>query len=225
VFRDIAKLKTTSPTKRVLIVDDHDALRRGIRALIDGRPNLIVVGEAADGRAALEEARRCDPDLAVVDYMMPELNGIDLTTALKKEWPRLEVVIYTMCDQESLFVEALQAGARAFVNKAESEQHLLAALDALAAGRPYFSGGVSEVILEKFLQRTSGPNKLTALTSREREVVQLLANGGNNKLVARELNLSVKTVETHRASVMHKLNCGTVADLVRYAVRNGLVEP
>jgi DNA-binding NarL/FixJ family response regulator len=225
VLRDIASLKTTSPIKRVLIVDDHDALRRGIRALIESRPNLTVVGEASNGRGALEEARRCAPDLVIVDYMMPELNGIDLTLNLKEEWPRLQVLIYTMRDQESLVTEALRAGARGFVNKAESEQHLLAALDALAAGRPYFSGTVSEIILQKHLQRGPEPKNMSALTSRERQVVQLVCQGMNNKLIARELDLSIKTVETHRAHAMHKLNCRTVADLVRYGARNGLVEP
>lgn len=224
MFRDTAQLKSTSPIKRVLIVDDHDALRRGIRALVESRANFIVVGEAADGRSAIEEARRCAPDIAIVDYKMPELNGVDLTIALKKEWPRLEVLIYTMCDQEALVTEALHAGVRGFVTKSESEQHLLAALDALAIGRPYFSGHVSGMLLERYLQPGPGPVKRSALTSRERQVVQLLVQGFSNKRVALEMGLSVKTIETHRAHSMHKLECSTVADLVRYAVRNGIVE-
>jgi DNA-binding NarL/FixJ family response regulator len=225
MFRNIAQLKSTSPIKRVMIVDDHDALRRGIRSLIESRSNLIVVGEAADGRSAIEEARRCAPEIAIIDYMMPEQNGIDLTLALKKEWPRLEILIYTMCGLESLVTEALRAGVRGFVTKSESEEHLLAALDALIIGRPYFSGSVSGMLLEQYLKAGPGPAKQSALTSRERQVVQLLVQGLSNKRVAREMGLSVKTVETHRAHSMHKLKFSTVADLVRYAVRNGLVEP
>jgi DNA-binding NarL/FixJ family response regulator len=214
----------TGPIKRILIVDDHDALRRGIRALIETRPNFIVVGDAATGHAALEEARRCAPDIAVLDYSLPELNGLDLTIALKREFPRLEVLIYTMHDRDEIITEILKAGARGYVMKSDSEEHLLSALDALAVRRPYFSGAVSEALLEQFLQSTRH-NSVGVLTHREREVVQLIAEGKINKQIAGALNISVKTVETHRASAMHKLKLKTTADLVRYAVRNNLIQP
>ena len=212
------------PIKRVLIVDDHDALRRGIRALVETRPNFSVVAEAASGHAAIEEARRTQPDIAIVDYSLPELNGLDLTLALKRELPRLEILIYTMHARDEIITGILKAGARGYVMKSDSEEHLLAALDALAVRRPYFSGAVSEALLEQFLQSNRHLN-VGILTHREREVVQLIAEGKINKQIANTLDISVKTVETHRASAMHKLKLRTTADLVRYAIRNSLIEP
>jgi DNA-binding NarL/FixJ family response regulator len=208
----------------VLIVDDHDALRRGIRALVETRTSFVVVGEAASGYAALEEARRTAPDIAIIDYSLPELNGLDLTFALKRELPRLEILIYTMHSRDEIISGILKAGARAYVMKSDSEDHLLAALDALAVRRPYFSGAVSEALLEQFLQSHRHINS-GLLTHREREVVQLIAEGKINKQIASTLDISIKTVETHRASAMRKLNLRTTADLVRYAVRNSLIEP
>jgi DNA-binding NarL/FixJ family response regulator len=212
------------PTKRIMIVDDHDALRRGIRALIETRPNFTVVAEAASGHAALEDARRTTPDIAIIDYSLPELNGLDLTVALKRELPRMEILIYTMHSRDEIITGILKAGARGFVMKSDSEHHLLAALDALSVRRPYFSGTVSEALLEQFLQSNRHINS-GALTHREREVVQLIAEGKINKQIANTLEISIKTVETHRASAMRKLNLKTTADLVRYAVRNNLIEP
>lgn len=210
------------PVKRVLIVDDHDALRRGIRALVETRPNFTVVAEASTGHEALEAARRSSPDIAILDYSLPELNGLDLTIALKREHPRLEVLIYTMHDRDEIITEVLRAGARGYVMKSDSEEHLLSALDALAVRRPYFSGAVSETLLDQFLQTNRHDG---VLTHREREIVQLIAEGKINKQIAATLDISVKTVETHRASAMHKLKLKTTADLVRYAIRNNLIQP
>src|SRR3954470_2609031 len=170
------------PIKRVMIVDDHDALRRGIRALIETRSNFTVVAEAARGRQAIEEARKVSPDIAVIDYSLPELNGLDLTLALKREHPRLEVLIYTMHDRDQIITDILRAGARGYVMKSDSEDHLLNALDALALRRPYFSGTVSEALLEQFLQASS-QRGVGVLTHREREVVQLIAEGKINKQI------------------------------------------
>jgi len=212
-----------SATRRVLIADDHDVVRRGVRTLLETRPNLHVVAEASNGRAALEEARSTKPDIAVIDYSLPELNGLDLTTALKREFPRIEVLIYTMHDREDLVLEVLRAGARGYVLKSDTEKHLLAAIDALSIHRPYFSGVISETLLERFLE--SSPAAQATLTHREREVVQLIAEGKINKEISHILNISVKTVETHRASSMHKLKLRTTAELVRYAVRNNIIQP
>ena len=207
-----------------MIVDDHDALRRGIRTLVETHPSFVVVGEAATGSAALAEAKRTAPDIAIIDYSLPELNGLDLTLALKRELPRLEVLISTMHSRDDVITAILTAGARGYVMKSDSEEHLLAALDALALRRPYFSGAVSEALLEQFLQSNRHINA-GVLTHREREVVQLIAEGKINKQIAGKLDISVKTVETHRASAMRKLNLKTTADLVRYAVRNSIIEP
>nr|WP_208411807.1 response regulator transcription factor [Sphingomonas naasensis] len=206
-----------------MIADDHDVVRRGVRTLLETRPNLHIVAEAANGRAALEEARSTQPDIAVIDYSLPELNGLDLTAALKRENPRLEVLVYTMHEREDLVLEVLRAGARGYVLKSDTEKHLLAAIDALSIHRPYFSGVISETLLERFLD--SSPHAQATLTHREREVVQLIAEGKINKEVGYILNISVKTVETHRASAMHKLKLRTTAELVRFAVRNNIIEP
>lgn len=214
----------SSPVRRILIADDHDAIRRGVRMLIETRPNLRVVAEASTGRDALNAAIETQPDIAIIDYAMPGMNGLDLTHALKNALPRIEIMIYTMHEREELIMSVLRAGARAFVLKSDSDQHLFAALDALAIRRPYFSGSVSETLLEQFLRSKQEPSS-TALSHREREVVQLISEGKVNKQVAEILNISIKTVETHRSAAMHKLKLRTTADLVRYAVRNNIVQP
>ncbi|MGZ8361543.1 MAG: response regulator, partial [Allosphingosinicella sp.] len=134
-------MAVSGPTRRILIADDHDVIRRGIRGLLDDRPELQIVAEAADGREALNQARATQPDIAILDYSLPKLNGYDLTVALKRELPRVEILIYTMYDRESLILDVLRAGARGFILKSETEEHLLAAINALSIHRPYFSGG------------------------------------------------------------------------------------
>jgi len=213
----------TTPIKRILIVDDHDAVRRGLRQLLETKPYYPVVAEAADGRTALALARECRPDIAILDYSIPELNGLDLSHALKRELPRIEILLYTMHDREEIIMNILRAGVRGFVLKSDTEKHLLAALDSLSIRRSYFSGAISDALLEQFLD--SKPHPLaSSLTHREREVVQQVAEGRINKVIAARLNISIKTVETHRASAMRKLNLKTTADLVRYAVRNQLIQ-
>ena len=214
----------TTPVKRIMIADDHDIVRRGVRTLIETNPNWQVVGEAETGRKALELARETRPDIAIVDYSLPELNGRDLTHELRRELPRIEVLIYTMHDREDMILDVLQAGARGFVLKSETEWHLCAAIEALSIHRPYFSGAISEALLDQYLRSRPQPS-FSTLTHREREVVQLIAEGKINKQVAELLNISIKTVETHRSTAMHKLKLRTTADLVRYAVRNSIVEP
>jgi DNA-binding NarL/FixJ family response regulator len=207
-----------------LIADDHDLIRRGVRTLIEQRPNWQVVAEATTGREALQLARDTVPDIAIIDYSLPELNGRDLTVELHRLLPRLEILIYTMHDREDMILDVLQAGARGFVLKSDSEQDLLSAVDALSVHRPFFSGSISETLLTQYLRSRPQPTSST-LTHREREVVQLIAEGKINKQVAQLLNISIKTVETHRATAMQKLNVRTTAELVRYAVRNNIVSP
>jgi DNA-binding NarL/FixJ family response regulator len=214
----------TSPIRHIIIVDDHDAIRRGVRQLLENEPYFEVVGEAADGRTAFELAREVKPDIAILDYSIPEMNGLDLSHALKRELPRIEILLYTMHDREEIVLDVLQAGVRGFVLKSEAETHLIQALQALSIHRPYFSGAISDALLDQFLE--SRPHALaSSLTHREREIVQQVAEGRINKEIAWRLNISVKTVETHRASAMRKLKLRTTADLVRYAVRNQLIQP
>lgn len=213
----------TSPIRRIIIVDDHDAIRRGVRQLLETKPYYQVVGEAPDGRSGLELAREVRPDIAIVDYSIPELNELDLSHALKREFPRIEILLYTMHDREEIIMAVLRAGVRGFILKSDAERHLIAALDALSIHRPYFSGAISDALLHQFLD--SKPQALaSSLTHREREIVQQVAEGRINKEIAQRLNISVKTVETHRASAMRKLKLRTTADLVRYAVRNQLIQ-
>lgn len=214
----------TRALKSIMIVDDHDAVRRGVRGVIETAPCYHIIGEASNGREALELAREKQPDIAVIDYSLPELNGLDLAHGLKKVAPRTEILLFTMHDREELIMEVLHAGVRGFVLKSDAEKHLLAALDALSLRRPYFSGAVSEALLARFLD-SKPDNMASSLTHREREIVQLIAEGRINKEIAHRLDISVKTVETHRASAMRKLKLRTTADLVRYAVRNGIVQP
>jgi len=213
----------SNAARRVLIADDHEVIVQGVRGLLEARPNHHIVAEAFDGREALEAARATRPDIAVIDYMMPELNGLELTRALKQEFPGIEILLYTMYARESLILEVLRAGARGCVLKSDSETHLLAAVDAVSVGRAFFSSALSGRLLDCLVDTSSNPR--TTLTDREREVVRLIASGKMNKQVGAILEISNKTVESHRAAAMHKLNLRTTAQLVRYALRNDILLP
>jgi DNA-binding NarL/FixJ family response regulator len=212
-------------TSRVLIADDHQAMRQGVRTLLESHADFQVVGEAANGREALDLALDTKPDIAILDYSLPLMNGLELTRAIKHELPHTEILIYTMHDRESILIDVLCAGARGYVLKSDSGIHLVSAAKALAKRKPYFSGAISETLLEHFIETNHGGEKGIMLTAREREIVQLIAEGKLNKQIAHMLNISVKTVETHRAAAMHKLKLRTTAELVLYAVRNNIVEP
>ncbi len=209
--------------RRILIADDHDILRRGVRTLVESLPNLKVVAEATTGPEVLLAARGASPDIAIIDYDLPEMNGLKVIIALKRELPWIEVLVYTTHDEEELVMDMLRAGARGFVLKSDSGTQLSAAIDALSIHQPYFSAAVSETLLEQFL-RNHPTSTLNGLTHREREVVQLIAEGKINKEIGEALHISVKTVETHRAAAMHKLNLRSTAELVRYAVRHNIIE-
>jgi len=213
----------TSPIRRILIVDDHDAIRRGIRQLLEGTHYYRVVGEAADGRAALELAITTRPDIAIADFALPLLNGVDLAKALMRELPRIEVLMYTMHDQENLIIDVFRAGVRAFVLKSDPATNVIAALDALSVHRPYFSGPISDKLLDR-LVASKPSSEVSILTDRECQVVKQVAEGYTNREIALRLGISLKTVETHRGNAMHKLGMKTPAELVRYALRNNLVQ-
>jgi DNA-binding NarL/FixJ family response regulator len=215
----------SEPPLRVLIADDHQAIRQGVRAFLENREGWQIVGEASNGREALRLARETSPHIAIVDYSLPQMNGLELTRALKRELPRTEIVIYTMHDEESILTEVLRAGARGYVLKSDPSAHLVSAIEALARGKPYFSAEISEALLDHFVDPRQGNNGATMLTAREREIVQLIAEGNINKQIAYILDISLKTVESHRAATMHKLKLRTTAELVLYAVRNHIVQP
>lgn len=209
-------------TRTVLVAYGHNLVRRGLRSLLDAHPRLAIVAEASTGREAIEAAQRTHPDMAIVDYSLPELNGLDLTIELRRMATPVEVLIYSAHEREDLVVDAVRVGAKGFVAKSDSEQNLLDAIEAVSRHRPYFSSSISRSLRERLESAPSSPG--FSLTHREREVVQLIAEGRINKEVAQILNISIKTVETHRASAMQKLDLRTSAELVRYAIRNGMIE-
>jgi DNA-binding NarL/FixJ family response regulator len=208
---------------RVLIADDHDVVRSGVRAILEAQTGFEIVGEAADGKAALVLALATHPDVVVLDYSLPLLNGIEATRQIRTRVPGAEVLIFTMHDTTALVRELLEAGARGFLLKSDAKRFLIAAVESLAEHRPFFTSKVSEELLDNYLDKTAVPGSI--LTAREKAVVQLIAEGHPNRIIADVLSISLKTVETHRASSMRKLNLDSTAALVRYAVRNKLVEP
>lgn len=213
----------TRPLARILLADPYDIVRRGVRLLVEEQSCYHIVAEASDGREALGLTIESNPTVAIVDCALPKLNGVELTRQVRRASPRTQVLIYTDIEHENVIRDALLAGAKGFVLKSDPEHLLVAALKSISFGRPYFSGKISEVLLEQFLQ-SSPESKESCLTHREREVIQLVAEGRLNKQIAHLLDVSVKTIESHRANVMHKLNLRTTADLVRYAIRNSIVQ-
>jgi DNA-binding NarL/FixJ family response regulator len=207
---------------RILIADDHDVVRDGLRRLLEAQPDCEVVAEAPDGKEAILKAVETKPDIAVVDYSLPVINGIEVTRQIRSRLPKTEVLIFTMHDNERLIDDLLRAGAKGYVLKSDAKAELLAAIDSLASHRPFFTSRVSEALLDSF--KKPEHRKSLVLTCRERQIVQLVAEGHTNKEIANLLNVSSKTVDTHRASIMRKLNLSSSSALVRYAVRNKLVE-
>ena len=209
---------------RILIADDHEVVRSGLRLIVEAHAGWEVVAEAADGKAAIVKAFETKPDVAILDYAIPLVNGVEATRQIRKRNPQIEVLIFTMHDSEALVGEVLDAGARAYLLKSDAKQHLISAIEALAMHKPFFSGQVSEKLLESYLLTQKG--KLGAVLSpRERIVVQLIAECHTNKEISAILNLSIKTIESHRAAAMRKLNITSTAGIVRYAIRNKLIEP
>jgi DNA-binding NarL/FixJ family response regulator len=207
---------------RILIADDHDVVRSGLRQILEAQPNWEVVAEASDGKDAITKAIDAKPDVAVLDYSLPLANGVEVTRQIRARLPRTEVLIFTMHDNETLIQELLKAGARGYLLKSDARRYLIGAIESLALHRPFFTAKVSEALLDSFLTKPSREG--SSLTNRERSVVQLIAEGHTNKQIAHILDISLKTVETHRASVMRKLNLSSSAALVRYAIRNNIVE-
>ena len=207
---------------RILIADDHDVVRSGVRAILEAQGGWEVVGEAVDGKDAVDQALATRPDVVVLDYGLPVMNGIEATRRIRARVPGAEVLIFTMHDTDGLIRDVLEAGARGFLLKSDAKQFLISAVESLAAHKPFFTGKVSETLLETYLAKGSAGK--SALSSREKAVVQLIAEGKTNKQIADILSISTKTVETHRALALRKLNLDTTAALIRYAIRNGLVE-
>lgn len=206
---------------RILLADDHAILRKGVRMMIDSEPDLEVVGEAKTGREAIDEARNLKPDIVLMDVSMPELNGIEGTRRICEELTQTKVIGLSM-HRDSVYVrEILRAGARGYLLKDSEDDDLIRAIRAVARGEAFLSPAVSDAVLSDYRKHVSNPVDL--LTSREREVLTMIAEGKTNKEIANALNLSVYTIESHRGSVMDKLNLHNTGDIVRFALRNGLM--
>jgi DNA-binding NarL/FixJ family response regulator len=213
---------------RILIADDHDLMRRGIKGLLTSRQNWEVCGEAQTGREAVAKAEQLKPDVVILDISMPDLNGVEAARRIRKASANTEVLILSAHYSDQLIREIVEAGARGYIVKSDSDRDLVIAVETLANHKPFFTPRATEVILGNFSsggQRGKAPEEIRErLTSREREIVQLLAEGKSSKEVASSLCISVKTAETHRANIMRKLQLHTVTELVRYAVRNQIIE-
>ena len=211
---------------RLLVADDHEVVRRGVRALLEARMGWQVCEEASDGAEAVEKARQSNPEVVILDIGMPVLDGLEAARRIRKACPRSEVLILTLHDSEQIAHELLAAGARGYVLKSDAARDLVAAVESLSRHRPFFNDRVGE----KALRRAAQGKQLIArtasrLTPREREVTKALAEGGRSRDAALALGISVKTANTHRANIMRKLGCHSLSDLVRYAIRNKIVEP
>jgi DNA-binding NarL/FixJ family response regulator len=208
---------------RILIADDHEVVRSGLRAVLEAQPGWEVVAEAADGKDAVGKAAATKPDVAVLDYMMPLINGAEATRQIRARLPQTEVLIYTIHEDERLIAELLRAGARGYVLKSDFSGQLLNAIYSLAEHKPFFAATVSEALLGSFLTPQGGDR--ACLDDGERTVVQMIADGHTNRQVSKRLEISLKTVENRRRVIMSKLHLSSAAELVLYAIRNGLVDP
>jgi two-component system response regulator NreC len=211
---------------RVLLADDHNLIRAGLRRVVESQPEFIVAGEAEDGRQAVAMADSLKPDVAVLDIGMPLLNGIEAARQIRAAQPDTQIVMLSMHSDEGYVLRALKAGAKAYLLKDSAEADLARAIHAAAEGKSFFSPAVGKVLLEDYmrkLQRTGKEDSYELLTPREREILQLVAEGKSSKEIANLLDLSVYTVETHRARAMQKLNLHGIPELILYAVRKGII--
>jgi DNA-binding NarL/FixJ family response regulator len=214
---------------QILIADDHDLMLRGIRTIIESHEGWAICGEASTGREAVAKAGQLKPDIAILDISMPDLNGLVAIGKIRKASPNTEILILSVHNSEQLILEILKAGARGYIVKSDSDRDLVLAVEALAKHKPFFTSQATELILRNSATPgrlvTEVPESLrSSLTPREREIVQLLSEGRSSKEVASVLGISVKTAETHRANIMRKLDLHSVSGLVRYAVRNQIIE-
>ncbi len=212
---------------RVLVVDDHTIVREGVHILLEAQSDIEVVGEAADGQEALVRARELQPEIALVDIAMPGLNGLELTRALKRDWPQIHVIILTMYESDEYFFQVLDAGASGYVLKKAASADLVAAIRAVHAGDVFLYPSVARRLVSDYLARVKSgeeQNSYDGLTPREREVLKLIAEGHTNQAIAEKLVISPSTVQTHRTRIMQRLSLHNRVELIQYAVRKGLLD-
>ena len=213
---------------QILVADDHEIIRRGIKAVLRSQPGWTICAEASTGREAISKTEEHRPDVVVMDIAMPGLNGLEATRRIRKKHPKTQVVILSLHYSDQLVREVLDSGARSYILKSDASRDLINAVGAVANDRTFFTSGAAQVLIDGFCnppspRQTSLMSK--SLSAREREIVQLLAEGRSSKEVAAVLGISVKTAETHRANIMRKLELHSVSELVRYAVKNCMIEP
>jgi DNA-binding NarL/FixJ family response regulator len=218
--------RNKSATRRVLLVDDHRLFRSGLHSLLAKQPNIEIVGEAEDGVSAVRMTQELAPDIVLMDISMPKLNGIEATRQILSQNVAVRVIVLSMHADRRFVVEALKAGARGYLLKDSAIEEVLRAIDAIVSNQVYLSRRITNIVVEDYVQmaKSNGATVYTLLSAREREVLQLLAEGRNTKEIASHLNVSVKTVETHRKQIMNKLGLHTIAELTKYAIREGLTE-
>jgi DNA-binding NarL/FixJ family response regulator len=213
---------------KILVADDHDIVRRGLKQLLTAKPGWEVCAEAKNGREAVTLAEQCKPEVVVMDISMPDLNGLEAARQIKKQLPKTEIVILTLHFSDRLVHDIVEAGARGYIMKSDADRDLVAAVEAVSHRRSFFTPKAAEMVLNGFRKRNATPEApqeyRNRLTPREREIVQLLAEGKSSKEVAGALGISVKTAETHRANIMRKLEIHSVSELVLYAVKNQIIE-
>jgi DNA-binding NarL/FixJ family response regulator len=210
---------------RLLVADDHEIVRKGLRTILEAQPGWKVVGETSEGRQTVAMVKELKPDVVVLDISMPSLNGLEATRQILKERPETKVLILTMHQADPLIREVLEAGAKGYLLKSDASRDLVSAVEAVRRNKTFFTSYVTQVMLDSYLEGDKN-REFTSdrLTSREREIIQLLAEGKSSKETAVALGISTKTAETHRANIMRKLDFHCVADVVRYAIRNNIIE-
>jgi two-component system response regulator NreC len=212
---------------RILIADDHEVVREGARSLIEHEAGWEVCGMASDGRAAVDSAVELKPDIVILDMTMPELSGLEALRQIRQALPATEVLMFSANHSEELVTQVFDAGAKSYIRKADAGRHLVTAIRSLAEHKPFFTPEISEILFARFLSPSAGKKPMATsgkLSTREREIARLIAEGTSNKDVAARLGISVRTAETHRATLMRKLGLDSLAALVRYAIRNRIIE-
>jgi two-component system, NarL family, nitrate/nitrite response regulator NarL len=217
------KVSTTKEKIKVLVVDDHPVVRKGLQTCLARQERLKIVGEASDGDEALSRARELGPDIVLMDIDLPRMNGLAVTELLRKEFPRLKVLVLSVHSNKEYIFRIIQAGAHGYVSKEAAPDELLKAIESVCDGEPFFSPEIARAALNQFVHNGGKQEPFAQLTSREREVLALIAEGRSNKEVANQLGIGVRTIETHRERIMRKLGIHTVAGLTRFAIMNGVI--
>lgn len=220
------RMKQRKKTIRLLLVDDHPVVRRGMRSCLEGIRHVTVVDEAVDGKEAVTKVREQSPDIVLMDIDMPNMNGLEATSLIRKEFPKTRVLILSVHSNKDYVLQIIRSGAQGYVLKDASPADLVRAIESVDNGEPFFSPDVSQIVLNQYLEEagSDGSENSVKLTTRERQVLSMIAEGQSNKEMANHLGVGVRTIETHRERVMNKLNIHSVAGLTKYAITNGIVK-